>query len=1236
MRSFPFRLSWGWAVLLLLALALTGSNLLAQQTSLSGTIFDPQEAVVPGVTVTLVSEATGASREAVSDDEGRYVFRNVMPGVYSVQAELVGFKKVVMPGVRLQVDTPKNVPINLELGGVSEIVTVAASTERLMNQTDGSIGNAYYSEQIVDLPLESRNVFSLLSVQPGVTEDGYVSGARSDQSNLTLDGIDVNEQQTGEAFTSVLRVTPESVQEFRVTVSNPNASQGRSSGAQVSLVTKSGSNAFHGSLYEFHRNTATTANDFFNNRSGLPRAKLIRNVYGGSIGGPIKKDKAFFFFNYEGRKDRSEETRSDEIPLAHLGDSQFKYVNGEGNVVTLGPDEIRALYPETGGVNPIAAKVLGEAASKYPANDTTRGDQLNTGGFRFNGSTPLDWNTFAARVDFNVADSQQIYVRANYQWDHEGQLPWWPDTASPTYWSHPWGMAASHNWMISPTFINTFRFGITRQAFSDAGDSNLNDLWFRFYFQPRENSRTLSRTTPMYNITDDISWIKGNHTLQFGTNIRIINNNRTSFANSFDDAGMNPSFYQGSGATLDSIPACDEDSIDRSTCYASGQRDIIRNAATSLLGRYSQISSNYIFDVDGDLTPSGTPAIRGFATNEFELYFEDSWQATADLTLNMGIRWGVNTPVWEKNGFQTAPTVGLGDYFDQRKAGAAQGVPFNETVIVDTAGPFYDKPGFYATDWNNWGPRISAAYSPNFDDGILNKLFGDRGQSVIRGGFSMMYDRVGSALAVSFDLNNTLGFSSAEEVSANTYNTTDSLGPLFTGWDQQIRGFAPVPENIEFPLAKPADGARRIESTLDDTLTTPINYNWNVSIGRELPGGLYIEASYLGRKANNLLATRDIMHPNNIVDPASGQSWYEAAKILQEHRWADTPIDQVAPLPFFENMFPDVPSNWWWAWDSSLTSTQNAFAFVARDGWDLLDWTFLQDQLDAEAVGVYEYTFFQPQYGALSAFSTVARSNYNAFTLTARERFKDSLTFDINYTWAKSMDNASGLQTSGTWGAAFILNPLDPDLSRSISDFDVQHIINTNWLWQIPVGRGNSYFADASGVVDAILGGWSFAGVFRWNSGLPQTAPFESSRWSTNWQLSSNAMRIRDPQVEIHKGGENPNMWRDPVHAYQSFRDVFAGQVGDRNVFRLQSFITFDFGLHKTFMMPYAEGHELTFRWDVFNATNTQRLDEPVGTRDGWGTSPDPQLGIPAPAFGNIDAIQGRPRVMQFGLRYAF
>lgn len=1208
-----------------------GSPLMAQTTAISGTVTDQTGGIVPGLEVTMVHLATGNQRTTVTDDQGRYSFAQVAPGRYDLRAELVGFKTALIPNVNLLVDSPATVDIQLELGEVTEVVTVAGTRVSVKNTVDSSIGTAMSGEQIVSLPLNQRNVARLLSVQPGVTPDGEVSGSRRDQSNLTLDGIDVNEQQSGQAFTPVLRVTPDSIQEFRVTVSNPTATQGRSSGAQVSLVTRSGTNEFHGSLYHFHRNTRHAANDFFNNRSDIDRPKLLRNLFGGSIGGPISRDRAFFFFNYEGRRDRSEATALREVPLAHLGQGIFRYNNTAGDLVSVGPAEIAALYPETGGVNPAAQAVLGDAAARYPANDDGTGDQLNTGGFRFNAPIPLNENTFTAKMDFNLTGTQQMFVRGNYQWDHQGFISRFPDTPEPSLWSHPAGVAVGHSWSVTPTFINTFRYGLTRQAFSSQGDSADNLISFRFVFQPRTFSRTLSRTTPVHNFTNDTSWIRGNHTVQFGTNIRLIDNNRESFANSFDTAIMNPSFYANSGGVLDVIDD-----------FASGQRDVIRNAATALLGRYTQFSGRFQFDVGGSLMPSGAPTLRTFATDEYELYIEDNWQVARNLTLNLGLRYGVSTPVHETGGFQVAPTTPLGEFFDRRVAGAMAGQAFNDPITLDLAGPFHNRPGFYPTDRNNFSPRVSAAWSPHFDNGFLRTLFGGRGESVFRGGYAAMYDRIGSALAVSFDLGNVLGFVTEQTTPANTFDVSSFLGPNFTGFNQDIRPLLvpaglTIPESLQFPLSHPSDGGRRIENSLDSALTTPINHSWNFSVGREFQGGLFLEASYLGRAARNLLANRDVMHPNNIVDPASGMDWYTAARQLAEHRLADTPIDQIPNIPFFENLYPEF------TFFFGGTPTQNAFGLVARDGFDILDWTFIQDILDR--FGDQGHLFFHPQYGALNTLGTMAESDYHAFSFTVRERMRENLTFDVNYTWSKSMDWASGSGLGGgisDSGGVFaeILNPLTPDATRSVSDFDIQHIINSSWLLTLPFGHGQKYLSGSHGAVDAILGGWSLNGVFRWNSGLAQTGPFEASRWATNWNFPSNAVRIRDPRPDPNKGvdGRAPNFFSDPEFAYQSFRDAFAGEVGDRNTYRSPSFVTVDFGLFKSFRMPYSEGHRVTFRWEVFNATNTQRLGRWTGDRSSFATAPDPQIGTPAPTFGNITAIHtfARPREMQFGLRYDF
>ena len=1010
---------------------------MAQTTALSGKVVDQGGGVVPGVTVTLTS-TTGVVRTAVANEVGVYQFPQLSPGTYSIKAELKGFKTATVARIELLVDTPFIQDLKLEVGGLTETVTVEANAVKL-NTVDATLGTAFEGFRVIQLPLESRNVANLLSLQAGVTERGYVSGARSDQSNLTLDGIDVNEQQTGEAFQTVLRENPDSLQEFRVTTATPNASQGRSSGGQVSLVTKSGTNEFHGSLYEYNRNTESTANDFFNNRTidpetgkSLPRPKLIRNLFGGSLGGPIIKDRFFFFYNYEGRRDAKETTVSHEVPLASLGQGLVKYENTAGGLTVLTPADIKALYPGVGGINPIAAAVLGEAAKKYPANDTGYGDGLNIGGYRFNAPLPVKYNAHTINLTYN-ADSAAKHIlsfRGNYQYDKEGGAPYWPDTPGTDRWSHPLGFAANYTWTLNPKLVNTFRAGLTRLAFSQQGDSSDNSIWFRFVYWPRNFDRTLSRTTPLWNFVDDVAWVKGQHTWQFGTNIRIIRNQRTSFANSYDDAGANPSFYEDSGAVLDA-PISD----------IAGSVSNFQAAMCAVIGRFSQYSGNYNFGADGNILSSGTAVARSFGTEEYEFYGQDTWRVHPDLTLTLGLRYGLNTPVYETNGIQVRPDVSLGGYLAKREESAAKGIPYNEPISIDLAGPANNRPGYYDFEKTNFAPRAAFAWQPSFENGLLRAIFGTGKKSVFRGGFAMAYDRIGSSLAVAFDLNSTLGFSSNQTIAANTYNVSDKPAPLFTGFSQNVRSLPKivVPQKVTFPMLTPADEDQRIEQSLDDTLTTPKNYTWNFSVGREFRGGLSVEASYLGRAARNLLATRDIMQLNNLVDAKSGMDWYTAANMLYDLRRANTPVEQVKPIPYFENLFPDYRRR------GQPTATQSIFTRVARDWSDTPDWTYVQ--LSIDDAGIYPNAFFQPQYAALAAWSTVAYSDYHAGTLSIRERFKESLSLDLNYTFSKSIDNASGLQTEGAYDAGFIENALRPDDNKAVSDFDITHMINGNLAW---------------------------------------------------------------------------------------------------------------------------------------------------------------------------------------------
>jgi hypothetical protein len=1270
------------------AFAQTGSS------TVNGTVEDTQKQAISGATVVLKNESRNFSRVTTTSADGSFLFTVVPPGAYNIEVEAAGFKKAVQTDVQALVDNRVTLSVTLEVGQVSEVVSVSASTaENIINTQDASLGNNFLAPQITQLPLNARNVGNLLSLQPAVTSTGYVAGGRSDQANLTLDGVDANDQQDGTAFSPVIRVSPDTVEEFRVTTVNANSTQGRSSGAQVAFITKSGTNSFHGNLYEYHRNTATTANDFFNNRAGrytaddplvqagkfkvgdekVPRPKLIRNNFGGSLGGPIIKDRFFFFYNYEGRRDAKATSVVQTVPLASLGRGEVKFFGTNGQLITLTAAQINSLTSNgapTGAavvdVNPAALAVLAGAAQRYPSNDNTVGDGLNTGGYRFNQSRPVRLGAHTARLDFRLSEAHTFFLRGNYQNDTEVTSQQFPDTPQQTTWSHPKAFAAGYLWTRGANFINDFRYGLTRDALSNQGDSSVNAVTFRQTFSDLAYARTFNRVTPVHNFTDNVNWRPtSNHSFDFGTNIRVIRNARTNFAPAYDNGVMNHSFYASSGAVV-SAPVNASlttlfPTLPAGTVIRSDWVNNARIALAQVFGRLSQYSANFNYGLDGKPLPSGNPSVREFATEEYDTYAQDVWRLRQNLTLTLGLRYGLSRPVYETQGFQTRPNVGLEEYLNKRIAAAKQGINFTDPIQILTSGPSYDAAGMYPLDKNNFQPRIGAAWNPKFNDGFLAKVFGRDGASTFRGGFAITNDYFGQRLALGFDGNNTLGYQSTFTISANTFNVTTNPAPLFTGLGMDIRSLPRivVPGDLTFPKQQPLDDRRRIEGSLDTNLVSPINYVWNFTYSRLLPGGIAVEGSYIGRYARKLLATRDVMALNNIVDPKSKQDWYTAAGILQDLRIKNTPISQVPNLPFFDNLYgagkvasavddylgTDFVS-------AGLTNTQAAYAMMAATvpgctaiggcGELGTDWSSLQDALD---LGTGNPLFFNRQYGALSAYGTIASSDYHAASLSIRQRYK-SLLWDFNYTFSKSIDDASGLQTSGVFGSAFILNPLRQRDNRAVSDFDVRHILNFNSIWELPIGKGKMLFGKANTAADYIIGGWQLTTIFRYNSGLPLSAPFDNNGWATNWNVRSLGLLVTPLQSSTTRGVGTaaPNLFGDATAAYQSFRSPRAGETGNRNSLRYPGFVSLDFGLYKSFKMPYNENHKLVFRWEVFNATNTQQLTGVLGSTFAIGT--DPYLGgangTPTASFGNLTSTQ-RPfgestaaRIMQFALRYQF
>lgn len=1220
-------------------------------STVNGTVKDQQGNLVTGATVTLINEEKNFNRTQVTNDSGRFSFNLIPPGQYRLEVEAKGFKKAVTTDINALIDKPTDVEASLELGNVTETVTVAANPgEVLMNTQDATLGNNFVSKQITQLPLEARNPLALLTLQPGVTRAGNVTGARSDQSNITLDGIDVNEAQTNSVNDPVLRLNSEAIEEFRVVTSNANATQGRSAGAQISLITKSGSNEWHAAAFWAHRNTIFTANDFFSNRAGLKRPVLLRNTFGAAGGGPIKKDRAFFFYSFEGRRDASGTALpARTVPLPHLGRGEVRFKGcppgvapctaANAQTLTLTAAQLNSFYPAV-GLNPIALAALASAAQRYPANDFETGDKFNTAGFRFSAPTAVSQEAHQLRLDYNVTESgnHQLFFRGSYQRDNQPvsfiNPQQFPDTPQRTRWYHPYGIAAGHTWVINSSMTNNFRYGLTRLAVSDLGDAGENFVNFRFIFDPNLATYSFTRVNPVQNITDDLSWVKGNHSMQFGTNIRIVRNRRTEFGTAFDSGVTNPFFYESSGNVLITP-------LTLAGYTVTSNVDDLKAALTAVIGRLSQYTARFNFGIDGKPLAAGAPNFREFATEEYDLYGQDVWKMRQNLTLTYGLRYGLSKPVYETQGFMAAPNIPLGEYLRRRIEAANRGENYTETITVNKVDHFYN------WDKNNFQPRIAAAWSPNFGEGVIGKLLGNKGNSVFRGGFAITNDYFGNQLAVTFNSQNSLGFASSQTTPANTFNVTTRPAPLFTGFGMAIRPLPTivVPGDLTFPQQRSANNARRIESSLDGHQVSPINYSWNFSFQRDLPAGIVFETAYVGRSARNLLAGRDAVQPNlNFRDTRSGQTWREAATILEQLRASNAPIFSVGPLPFFENLYTPGSLGPIFFGLGTLTNTQAVYAMMplgtrnpscaAVGGCFELqnDWTTTQDFLDRFSGRRY---FYQPQYGALAVYSTIASSDYHGASFSIRQRYGNSLTYDLNYTFSKSMDDVSGLQTDAPF-TPFVLNAEDLDQQRSYSDFDVRHVINANAIWQIPVGRGRRFMSGTNGLVNAILGGWQLTGIFRWNSGLPVEAPLDFGGWPTNWNRRNYTTRIAPIEAAPTRGSGNnaANLFADPAAAYHSFRSGLPGERGDRNIFRYPGYVSLDMGLGKSWGMPWSESHELQLRWEAFNVTNTQRLT----AVDGFVQAVDPFLSSATPtgSFGNFTAIQGNPRVMQFSLRYSF
>ncbi|HEX4005966.1 MAG TPA: TonB-dependent receptor [Acidobacteriaceae bacterium] len=1233
-------------------------------TSLRGVIKDPSGAVIPGAHIALLNGATGQAQNAISSAAGEYTFVSLEPAKYTIKVSATGFGDQTK-AAELLVNQPATIDFTMTLKAISEVVNVSAEAQTL-NTTDASLGNSEGNALIQALPSETRNVPDLLSLQPGVlylptmgaseanpggdSRSGTVNGVRSDQGNVTLDGVDDNDQVYGYAFTGVLRETQDSVEEFRVSTANSNADEGRSAGAQVSLVTKSGSNSFHGAAYEYNRPTLTVANDWFNKQAELNThepnipPKLIRNIFGAAVGGPIIKDKLFFFGNYEGTRQAENTQVTQTVPTAAYAAGKLSYQGDDasGNIVNvvLTPSQVATLdagcqvchgandsgYAPGPGPNPNA---LAYFAAMPVANGFTEGDGLNEGSFSFSSPNPVTLNTSIVRLDYTPNQQHRIFVRGNLQKDTTIGTENFPGQGPSSYYEdNTKGVIGGDTWSISPNLVNDVRYGYIRQGNSLHGVGDGDYVDFRFLSSPTAESRTTLATVPVNNIVDNLNWNKGKHDFQIGANWRLIHQNRTSDANSYNSASTNPYWVGGDAPDPSTITGYPVD---------GGFGNSYGIAYANLVGIVPSVTNQYNYllgNGSGTLLADGAFVTRHFKSNEFEYYVQDAWKPIPNLTITFGLRHTILQTPWETHGQEVTPTIDTHSWFLEREAAAQQGQIYEPELSFAPAGPYYNKPGFWPKQKANIAPRFAIAYAPT-------------SRTTIRAGAGIYFDHYGESLINLFDQSGAFGLSGAVTNPAGTYGYEDS--PRFTGRSTLPFSNGTFPNSPPYPFAPPTGAIEGFSITwgLDSRLKTPYTEAFNLSVQHQFPKGFTLETDYVGTLGRHLIQSLDLAEPVDFVDPGGGGDYFHAgaqlSRLVDQHNGnyennGNYASPSVPSIKYFEDVFPWM-ANYDYPGESATQAIYNNEWAPYR--YDLGATTSLAD-LDFygppsgfgfyPAPGNWQPHFWQGQFSSLYALSTIGSSYYNSLQVTVRHPSSHGLEFDVSYTLSHSIDLGSDSERSTEFSTSTalssIINSWSPQFNRGSSDFDTRQLLTVDGVYALPFGRGRQLLGNTNRVTNFLLGGWQLSGINRTTSGLPFTL-FEPG-WTTNWQQEGYGVvtgkvpmrrhfdQYGDPQFFADAASINSN-----VTSGHPVRLPYPGEAGERNNFRGDGYFDIDAGLAKSWTLR--EYGALKFAWETYNTTNTVRFDpNSIGS------------GLTGGNLGVASALLTQPRRMQFSLRYDF
>jgi Carboxypeptidase regulatory-like domain len=1281
MLRFVFRM-WVRVSFATLLLTLVGPAAFAQSTGgrINGRVTDPSGAVVPDVTVTITNDATGVRNTTQTNKSGDYAFPTVAVGTYTVDFEVQGFKKLTRKQVALDLNETLTVNGTLELGSKTETVEVTSEAP-LVDTSSTQLGATVDALMATQLPLNTRDTYQLLQLQPGVMSNvggsnsiaygsdqpGVVSvnGGRGRSNNFNVNGGDANDLF---ANLPTVQPSPDSIAEFRVLTNTFDAEYGRNSGAVINVVTKSGTNQFHGNAFEFFRNSVLNAQGYFN----VTKPQFQQNQFGGTFGGPIKKDRAFFFLSYEGRRIK-EGIPSPQfyVPDQSQRNGDFSTITGgfSGQIINQGvadlfnnrPGCLSALglsapLSTQGDTVPIPySSIFANNQVPTPCMDPTAVALMN-----LYVPLPNQPGNLYQSVPNQIVNGDQGSVKFDYRLTNNQNLNiYYYINDSLTNQAFSFFQAAganvpgfgaqipttvqqlnvAHIWTISNSLVNEARFTYMRE----------NQIGFQAPASTNLVQNSCGSLVPASQCFSDPNNPTAGITPGLGKNFEgvpfIVVPGSFSIGNNFE--GQLPqignsyvwtdSLSKQLGAHSLKFGADIRYMQFNQTLYYNVNGYYQYNSSDpnspGLLADAANGIYNYLPDYLLGLPYSysqGSAQTEHVRNNAYYLFGQDSWRIKPNVTLNYGLRWELDTPLADVLGHvQTFrpgqattqypcqldpgnPLVQVYGSTDCSPTGPANAVnPLGLVVPGDKGVP----PGMTSTYYKAWAPRIGIAWSPSASTGWMHKITGDPGTLTIKAGFGLFYNPIEQLVLEQFGAEPPFGGSNT--IYYTNFNTpfVDQTG---TQYPNPFNGILSPPRGtpIDWSTYRPI----LLYGDMQPHLRTQYSEQYNLTVQRALGRNMMMQVGYVGSQGHRLLVSHDINYGNTQscldlmnLSTANNDPSYTCAQNYADNSFYIPPTANL-PANFTLHLPYGGPNGAPFTVSGGPNGTP--VSAIAPNGITLVGLRQYSSPLCQPLTGTGCPADGIPVFSSIFAEDTIGNSNYNSFQAMVQRNFSRGLQFQVAYTWAKSFDQGSSFEGQ--------INPVDPRLSYALSEFDARQRLVVNGYWEFPVPK-------YEGVKGTLLDGWSMSGILTLQSGFPIriTAGGQDNELNTSYFFETAGQPNQMQPFKTLSPQANGTYYFNPntFSIDQNSINYLTGQpllgtYGNtpRTVCCGPGIANFDMTLEKS--TKIGERVNTLFRVDFFNLFNHTQFYNPVGDATSL-------------QFGQVTTTRD-PRLIQFAFKVSF